>query len=246
MRVKVFFLVAAIVASLTLNAGVVDHEKMFNAYLKGDLATWEKELSEYVVNPNLTFQDKCDIANYLYGYIGFILDSGAKKTEIEKWMKYLDAYVDEMMKHKSTISMAHLYKAGSYAFKAKTYNKIVSYGIKSVGELDDALEEDPNNAIAIGLKGNVKFYAPAIVGGNKKKALEFYIRAVNLLSKKCPDVYKWNYWALKLCIVEAYTGLGEKEKAEAYYKQVMKAKPDFLLLKKSYESGNYGNHVTSE
>ncbi|MCQ2332376.1 MAG: hypothetical protein MJZ95_04125 [Paludibacteraceae bacterium] len=246
MKTKILSLMTVVVLSMTLNAGVVDHDKMFNAYLKGDLATWKKELSSYVANPSLTFQDKCDVANYLYGYIGFILDSGAKKAELEKWMTYLDSYIEEMMKHKSTKSMAHLYKAGSYAFKAKTYKKIVSYGIKSVGELDEALEEDPNNAIAIGLKGNVKFYAPAIVGGNKKKALEFYVKAVNILSKKCPQTYQWNYWALKLCIVEAYVGLGEKDKAEAYYKQVMKAKPDFLLLKKSYESGNFGNHETSE
>ena len=246
MKTKILSLMTVVVLSMTLNAGVVDHDKMFNAYLKGDLATWKKELSSYVANPSLTFQDKCDVANYLYGYIGFILDSGAKKAELEKWMTYLDSYIEEMMKHKSTKSMAHLYKAGSYAFKAKTYKKIVSYGIKSVGELDEALEEDPNNAIAIGLKGNVKFYAPAIVGGNKKKALEFYVKAVNILSKKCPLAYQWNYWALKLCIVEAYVGLGEKDKAEAYYKQVMKAKPDFLLLKKSYESGNFGNHETSE
>ncbi len=242
---KVVLLALLLVMGLAAEAGVVNHDKMFAAYLKGDLATWKSELTCYVASDNLTFEDKCDIANYLYGYIGFILDSGAKQAELEGWFKYLDSYVEEMLKHEETKSMGHLYKAGAYAFKAKSYKgKLVSYGVKSLSELEEALKINPNNPIAIGLKGNVKFYAPKMLGGNKEKALGYYLKAVKLLTGQCPKVYKWNYWALKLCVVEAYVGLGQKEKAEAYYQATMKAQPGFTLLKKSYESGNFGNHVT--
>lgn len=242
---KIVLLIVMMLALVSAQAGIVDHDKMFEAYLKGDLQTWKTELVKYTSSKSLTFNDKCEIANYLYGYIGFIVDGKGKKTEVEGWLKIFDAYIELMIANPKTESMGHLYKAGSAGMKAKLYNgKLVSYGVTTLKELDKALEVDPNNPIAIGLKGNTKYYAPAILGGSKTKALNYYSKAIKMLQANCPKVYRWNFWALKLCVVEAYVGLGEDEKAENYYNQVMKAEPRFTLLKRSYESGNFGNHVS--
>lgn len=240
---KVVLLIVMTFMLVSAQAGVVDHDKMFEAYLKGDLQTWKTELTKYTSNKNLTFNDKCEIANYLYGYIGFIVDGKGKKEEVEGWLKIFDSYIDLMIKNPKTESMGHLYKAGSSGMKAKLYKgKLVSYGVTTLKELDKALELDPNNPLAVGLKGNSKYYAPGILGGSKTKALTYYSKAIKMLQANCPKVYRWNFWALKLCVVEAYVGLGEDEKAKNYYDQVMKAEPRFTLLKRSYESGNFGNH----
>lgn len=242
---KIVLLIVTMLMLVSAQAGVVDHDKMFEAYLKGDLQTWKSELTKYTSTKNLTFDDKCEIANYLYGYIGFIVDGKGKKDEVEGWLKIFDSYIELMIKNSKTESMGHLYKAGSAGMKAKLYKgKLVSYGVNTLKELDKALEVDPNNPIAIGLKGNTKFYAPGILGGSKTKALSYYAKAIKMLQANCPKVYRWNLWALKLCVVEAYVGLGEDEKAKNYYEQVMRAEPRFTLLKRSYESGNFGNHVS--
>lgn len=225
---------------LALNAGVVDHDKMFNAYLKGDLATWHNELLKYVKNPNLTFADRRDIANYLYGYLGFISEDKSKKSTAHYFMTFFEKYYTEMINSANYKSMGYLYKAGACGIKSKVDGNVLGNGVKSLSALDDALDADPNNPLAIGFRGNVKFYAPKALGGDKKKALNYFFKAINILSVNTPKVYRWNYRALQLCVVEAYMQLGEKEKAEAYYNKVMKEVPNFARLKNGYESGNFG------
>lgn len=229
--------------ALSAQATVVDHDKVFNAYLKGDFKTWGAEVNKYVATPGLTFQDKCEIANYLYGYIGAMVETKGRAEECERLIKHFDAYIAEMLKHQNTKAMGLLYQAASYGMKAKLHrSKLATYGMKTLSSLDDALEADPDNPIAIGFKGNTKYYAPAIFGGNKKKALAYYIKGVNILARNCPKLYRWNYRAMQLCVVEAYIGTGEKEKAKQYYERVMREEPGFTYLKRCYESGNFGGH----
>lgn len=246
MKKSVAALLLALMASAAM-AGVADHDKIFNAYLRGDLKTWGAEVNKYVATPNLTFQDKCEIANYLYGYIGAIVDTKGRAEECERLLKHFDAYIAEMLKHESTKSMGYVFQAGSYGMKAKLHrSKLASYGIKALNSLDDALKADPNNPIAIGLKGNTKYYAPGIFGGNKNKAIGFFIKGVNILAKDCPKLYRWNYRAMQLCVVEAYLGTNQKDKAKQYYERVMREEPSFVYLKRCYESGNFGNHSEAD
>lgn len=240
MKKFIFSLALILSFSVTTTAGVVDHDKMFNAYLQGNLAIWHNELLKYVKNPNLTFTDRCEIANYLYGYIGFIAEDKSKKNTARYFMTFFQRYYEEMIKSANYKSLGYLYKAGAYGMKSKIDGNVISNGTKSLSALSDAEDADPNNALAIGLRGNVKFYAPGILGGDKKKALNYFFKAIKILSVNTPKVFRWNYRALQLCVVEAYVQLGEKEKAEAYYKKVMKEEPDFLRLKKAYESGDFG------
>ena len=226
-----------------VNSGVVDHDKMFDAYLKGDLKTWKTELTKYTTTKNLTFNDKCEIANYLYGYIGFIVDGSGKKEEVEHWLDIFDGYIELMLKNPKTESMGHVYKAGASGMRGKVNKaKLISCGITTIKEVDKALDVDETNPIAIGLKATTKLYAPAMLGRDRKKAVTLFMKAIKSLQANCPKVYRWNYRAMQLCVVEAYVEMGETEKAKAYYEKVMKEVPGFTLLKKSYETGNFGNH----
>ncbi|MBQ0082520.1 MAG: hypothetical protein MJ001_01075 [Paludibacteraceae bacterium] len=239
-KLTLALLLALALTSMNVTAGVVDHDKMFDAYLNGDLATWHNELLKYVKNPNLTFSDRCDIANYLYGYIGFIADDKSKKKTARYFMTFFERYYEEMIKSPNYKSMGYLYKAGAYGMKSKIDGSVISNGTKSLSALSDAEDADPKNPLAIGLRGNVKFYAPGILGGDKKKAINYFLKAIKILSVNTPKVYRWNYRALQLCVVEAYVQLGEKEKAEAYYQKVMKEVPNFKRLELAYETGEFG------
>ena len=50
--------------------------------------------------------------------------------------------------------------------------------------MNKALELDPQNIQAIIDKGNQLFYAPEMLGGDKKEALTYFLKAANILEKK--------------------------------------------------------------
>ena len=223
-----------------VRAGVVDHDLMYEAYLKGDMTTWHNELLKYVREPDITFADRREIANYLYGYLGFIADDKSKKSTAQYFMRFFEQYYEEMIKSPNYKSMGLLYKAGACGVKSKVEGNVVGNGLKTLSYLSQAEKADANNALAIGLRGNTKFYAPKTLGGDKSKAVNYFLKAIKILSSSNSKVYRWNMRALQFCVVEAYVALGEEEKAEAYYEKVMREVPGFKRLEVAYATGDFG------
>ena len=239
MKKVILFLLLAVV-SFAANAGIVDHDKMYNAYLQGDLKTWHDELLKYVKNNNTSFTDRREIANYLYGYIGFISEDKSKKSTCEYFMKFFERYYEEMIKSPNHKALGLAYKAAAYGMKSKYEGNTLINGPKTISYLNDAEKADSKNPIVIGFRGTTKLYAPAILGGDKKKALSYFLKAVKILGDNTPTVFRWNYRALQLCIVETYLALGQETKADEWYKKIMAEEPKFKRLEIGYELGNFG------
>ena len=61
----------------------VDHQKMFDAYLKGDLSVWGEMLKEKQKNiQSLSEQELAEVINYQYGYIPWCLETKKNRTSI--------------------------------------------------------------------------------------------------------------------------------------------------------------------
>ncbi len=207
--------------------GVVDHDIMYQAYLNNDMKRWGTEIQKYINQPDLTIDDKIDISNYFYGYVAAILET-EKKNVIESLLKIWNSYLDEIEATKGNRADIHVYRAAISAYKFKLNPMLLAQATRSLNELDKALNIDPNNFLAIGLKGNVKFYMP----GNKKDAIIWFERALENLDTA--NVYRWNRCAITLCLAQAYEKTGNKEKAIKICQTILTEEPNFKYMRDIY------------
>lgn len=220
--------------SAALMAGVVDHDRMYEIYLSDNKILWGDELRKYSQAPNLTIEDKLDMCNYLYGYVATALEK-EEKAAVEKWISLWESYLTDIESTDKHKSIALVYRSSIAAYKTMLYpGKSIKYGTMSLRLIDDALEADPNNPIAIGLRGNMKFYMPVLVGGNKREAARCFEQAIKLLSADCPKVYRWNLRGLELCLAEAYQKTSRLDEAINVAKQSVANNPDFAFMRDTF------------
>lgn len=224
---KTTLIILLLIATLKATCGVVDHDIMFQAYLDNDMKRWGSEIQKYIAQPNLTIDDKIDLSNYLYGYVAAILET-EKKSVIESLLKVWNGYLDEIEATKGNRADVHVYRSAIAAYKFKLNPILLAQATRSLNELDRALDTDPNNFLAIGLKGNVKFYMP----GNKKESIVWFERALEHLDTSA--VYRWNQCAITLCLAQAYEKTGNPQKAVEIREAILTQYPNFTYMHDDY------------
>ncbi len=222
--------------ALKAMASVVYHDVMYQAYLDNDMKRWGIELRKYTSQPNISIDDKIDISNYLYGYIASLLvDIDKNKNEINQWLDLWDEYLNEIETSKGKRADIYVYRSAINAYKAKVKKGgMMIYGPRSLSELNNALNADPNNALANGLKGNTKFYMPSFVGGDKQEAIVWYEKALLLMQTNTDPLYRWNRCAITLCLAQAYEKTGNKEKAIEICQTELQREPNFAYMRDIY------------
>lgn len=221
----------SLIIALSAAASVIDHERMYSFFLADDLMKWGPEITGYSQMKNLTLDDKLELCNYLYGFLSVAVEKEGKEV-VERWFSLWIQYLSELEKAGTALSTTLVYRSALAAYKTMLYpGKAVTYAVQSMKLVDQALEADAENPLAVGLKGNMKFYTPAIIGGSKREAVEYYSRAVAILEHECLPVYRWNYTALQLCLVEGYEKTNQLDKAIALARKCLAANPDYVVMR---------------
>lgn len=210
--------------------GQTDSE-MYKAYLAQDMSVW----SDYIHKTNwdkLTNAKKITFLNYSYGYIAY--SSSLPEADSQKLN---EQFLQRLNQMKGQMEEAErlTYLSSYYAYSL-TLNKVhaVSQGMKALKNSDLAVQTDSLNPLALALKGNVLFYSPSLVGGDKAKALIYLQKAEKQFRKQNLTKENWNYRALQLTIAQCYEKTGNKQKAIDYCKAVLKEEPNFSYIKKEY------------
>ena len=85
---------------------------------------------------------------------------------------------------------------------------------------EQAVQADSTHPLAWGIRANVHFYAPRLMGGNKQLAMREYERADSLFELHAHDhEFDWTYMAQTVSLVQCYDKLGLKDKALAKARQ---------------------------
>lgn len=212
--------------------GQMNHKKMFDAYLTGDLTAWGIALGEVEKEKTPTQQTLLDAANYTYGYIAWLIEKN-KRTEAQHHMKRLETIVCQLEKQQYADScIFYVYRASIAAYEVKLgTGKMATNGLKAIKYTNKAVEMNPNNAMALALKGNVDFYRPAIFGGNKKDALTSFKKSAVEFERQNKATNNWNYMASLMTMAQAYDKLGNNAEAIAVCKKILKIAPNFLYVK---------------
>lgn len=205
---------------------------IYNAYINNNMTEWGRIIDKMESSSHKTSDLILELVNYQYGYIGWCLgiknQNGAKK-----YLSLAETNLKKLEISNYKLSMVNSYKSAFYGFRISlnTY-KAPFYGPKSLQYAKTAIQLDAGNPYGYIQLGNIEFFMPAIFGGSKERAIEYYRIAQKLMEDKGEIVNDWNYLNLLVVIAQAYRDIDNISMAREYYEKILEIEPDFLWVKK--------------
>lgn len=226
-----YSLLTALLLSTTMLMAQYTDEQLFADYLRRDLHSW-RTFIETADWEKADTRERMRIINYEYGCIASAIDSVPDKAQgyLAKFKQHIESLHGTIPE---STYCTYASAAAAYDFMLDK-SKLFSAGLKSFNLCKEAVEHDPNDPIALTLKGNVDFYAPKGFGGNKKRALEEFLKAERIFKERGGYRYLWNYWAMQLCIAQCYDKTGDIDNAITQCKKILKENPDFEYVRDEY------------
>ncbi len=209
-----------------------DKTEIYKAYINNDMNRWKQTIDHMNLQKTKSNDFRLELLNYQYGYIGWCI--GKKKYKMaESYIELGEKNIQVLEKMNSYASLVNSYKSAFYGYRIGiNILKAPFIGPKSVDCAKLAMKQDTNNPYGYIQYANSQFYMPAAFGGSKKLALDYYLKAKNLLERNPKEAIEdWNYLSLLSMIARAYTELNDFKQAKTCYEKILKIEPDFLWVK---------------
>jgi tetratricopeptide (TPR) repeat protein len=217
---------------LSLNARAAYRSEIYNAYIGNNMAVWKTCIDRMETVKPGDNDFLLELVNYQYGYIGWCIGN-RKNKEAAKYLDLAEKNLVTLSDNGRNLSLVNSYKAAFYGYRIGL-NKLSApfLGPKSVDCARLAISSDRRNPLGYVQYANIQFYMPAIFGGSKKEALEYYLKALELMEQNKNDLIEnWNYLSLLTVIAQSYTFLGDYSSSVVYLEKALKAEPEFGWVK---------------
>lgn len=235
MERKIYLTGIVFFISLLLNVSEAQHkEKVYSAYVSGDMTTWGKillELEAKEKSTNLDSEEIKEMLNYQYGYLGWAI-SQKRSSEIKKYLEKGKKNITLLETTLQNKSLATSYRSAFYAYEI-SQNKIkaVTLGRKIVESAKLALSQDSNEPMAHIQYANCMFYMPEAFGGSKTKAKEHYIKALELKSRLPGQGQQdWNLISLVVQLYIVSKELKDEAGKSKYKKLLLEYEPNLKWI----------------
>ncbi len=228
MERKKYILIAIFITMLVSVFGQTN-TIIYKAYVSGNMADWEKHMDSYKASTNA---QKLDLINCQYGYMAYCIDQD-KDDEAEKYLQAAENLLVELEKQQYGMSMINAYKSAFVGFKiGLSPYKAPFLGQESLAYAKKSVSLDGTNYFGYVQLGNIAFYTPAMFGGSKTDAMQYYLKALELMEKNLASLKgNWNYLNLLATIINAYYEIGKFELAEKYCIKTLAIEPEFDWVK---------------
>ena len=229
---KLFITIVLISLHSVIYAESPYRKVIYNSFVNRQMYKWEAVLRTMdAVNEPTSIEQKLEHIDYYYGYIAHLI--GKKQfNEADEELIKANRLVDNLIKISPKNATAYAYKGAFIGLKIAT-NRLKSVYLKpeSNAYINKALELDPQNSQAHIDKGNMLFYAPRIIGGDKKNALNYYLRAMQLIEKNKDTNQNWRYLNLLTIIGIAYEKIDMLAEAKLAYEKALRKEPNYKWVK---------------
>jgi tetratricopeptide (TPR) repeat protein len=202
---------------------------VYRSFITSNMDLWKTVIDEMSGEKHKTNDFMLELINYQYGYIAWCIGEGHHRLA-EEYLKKAETILQVLEERAYRLSHVYSYKSAFYAYRIGLNRlKAPFLGPRTVRYANMAIELDPKNPYGYIQYGNALFYMPAVFGGSKAAALEYFIKAEVLME---PNKEKnWNYLNLLTFIAINYTELDDFEMAKAYYEMILTIEPDFSWVK---------------
>ena len=212
-------------------AQITNKKNIYSAFLSDDWGLWLKEIKLTEQKKPEHIEQKFELINLYYGYIGHLV---AKKQydEASKYISKGDILLGQILKLNPENATAMAYKGSFTGFKIPMNKlKVFSLGNESEEFLNEAYRLDNNNLQAIIDKGSAMFFKPKVFGGNKPEALKLFLKAMKLYELNKNTTNNWMYLHVLTLVARAYEKTGQLKNALAVYEKILRIEPEFKLVK---------------
>jgi len=178
-----------------------------------------------------TLEQKLEHIDYYYGYSAHLI--GKKQyNEAESEISRAEILVNNLIRISPKNATVYAYKGAFIGLKIGS-NKLKSIYLKSESAdyIKKALELDSHNVQALIDKGNMLFYSPFLLGGNKKEAINYYLTAASLLEKNKDTNQNWKYLNLLTVTGIAYEKEDMLNEAKLTYEKLLRKEPNYKLVR---------------
>jgi|ERR1035437_1954163 tetratricopeptide (TPR) repeat protein len=213
-------------AESTYNKGIYD------AFVTGDMTKWDHVIRTMEAsNSTITVDQKLELINYYYGYIGYLI--GKKQYEpAEKLISKGEKLIAQVLHNSPKNATAYSFKGSFLGFQIGICKyKAVFLGSDSKSFINKSLEIDPQNVQGLIDKGNLLYYSPKLFGGDKKEALIFFLKAVKVMEQKKETNENWVYLNLLSIIASSYEKTDNLVEARITYEKIIRNEPDIKWIK---------------
>lgn len=197
------------------------------AYRQEKMTVWATYLNQSDWE-TLSNEQKNRWLDYQYGYVAYAIDAKLPDAKAH-WKDFGQRLQEQAGQLDTVVSLCYQAAYEVYGVSLDSRNK-VKHAAKALSLSKAALKLDDSHYAALVLAGNVAFYRPALLGGNKRDALQYYLRAEQALQALPHYSDHWTYWATELCIAQCYEQLGDQEQALQKAYAILEQAPDFRFV----------------
>jgi hypothetical protein len=205
---------------------------IYYAYINNKMELWKDVIDNMEAVKGKSNNMILELVNYQYGYIGYCMGFN-KKEEAKIYLDLAIKNIEYLEKEKYDPSIINAYKSALYGFRISLNKVFVPVlGLKIIESARSAVELDDKNYFGYIQLGNIEFYMPSALGGSKKEALEYFLKAKELIEKKPEDTGEnWNYLNLLIIIGQSYYYLDEYNSAKMIYEGILDLEPGFIYVR---------------
>lgn len=207
-------------------------KNIYNAFVNRDMCKWEKVIQTMEsANSATTIDQKLELVNYYYGYIGWLIGKKQYKPA-EKLIPKGIKLINEVLAVSPKNATAYSFKGSFIGFRIGIDSyKGIFLGSDLRNNINKAMQLDPQNVQALIDKGNILYYSPCLLGGDKKLALNYFLKGARLMEKNNETYQNWVYLNLLTLIASAYEKTDKLEDAKLTYEKIIRNEPDIKWVK---------------
>ena len=172
---------------------VVDHCRLYDAYLDEQMAVWGEWL-ESTDFSTLSDADYLTFLGYEYGYTAYMAEYGSH-DEALMWLSRFNKHIAGVTSDDGSFRAAVIaYSAAAESFAIKIgKGSRIAHAFKCLNQAKEALQTDTTSTAALMVNANVMFYAPKIAGGSKLRAAQLFKQAQQQYRQRGDTVCNWQY-----------------------------------------------------
>ena len=217
----------------------VYNKRLYQSYIYDKMYLWKGIIGEMNREYN-TKEDPAllyDLCFTYYGYIGYLIsqeEEKVAKTFLAEAMKRTDELEKALEGRPDVLALQ-----GALIGYRLVLNKFTSMfqGPKALKYIHTAYESADTCFNCNVEMGNMKFYTPKILGGDKTEAIRYYKKAVDLLEiSKLKTDHNWIYMNTVLLLANAYKETGQEDLACLLYKRMLEYEPAADWIRKDLYS----------
>lgn len=205
-----------------------EHPDIYRAYVSGNMEVWKQTLDSLEENKPHSREEKLQLIDYHYGYIGWCL-SQKRDQEAKVHLKRAKALLKPLEQEGFRLPLLYAYKAAFAGFDIGLAPiKAPLIGPQSIAWAKKSVTLDATLAMGYLQLGNIAFYAPKMFGGSPAEGVKQYEKALQMLEKSPEHREKsWHYLHFLETLIKATLAQKQTEKAQFYIRKIERIEPEF-------------------